>query len=192
MSLGLPMIMMGDEVRRTQRGNNNAYCHDDESTWFDWSLLEKHSDVHRFVQLIIRRRLLRDVGPEQQRMTLAQLLNAGIKGWHGVKLNQPDWNTPSHSIALSVQVPTESLQVYFIFNAYWEPLDFELPPLDNSKGDSWHRWIDTYLDSPEDIVAWETAPMILDPTYLTGPRAVVVMWAKHSNTVPKVGDSEIA
>jgi isoamylase len=192
MSLGLPMIMMGDEVRRTQRGNNNAYCHDDESTWFDWSLLEKHSDVHRFVQLIIRRRLLRDVGPEQQRMTLAQLLNAGIKGWHGVKLNQPDWNTSSHSIALSVQVPTESLQVYFIFNAYWEPLDFELPPLDNSKGDSWHRWIDTYLDSPEDIVAWETAPIILDPTYLTGPRTVVVMWAKHSNTGPKVGDSEIA
>jgi glycogen operon protein len=77
MSLGLPMITMGDEVRRTQHGNNNAYCHDDESAWFDWSLLNKHSDVHRFVQLIIRRRLMRDVGPEQRRMTLAQWIDAG-------------------------------------------------------------------------------------------------------------------
>ena len=51
MSLGVPMILMGDEVRRTQQGNNNAYCHDDPSTWFDWSLLEKHADVHRFVSL---------------------------------------------------------------------------------------------------------------------------------------------
>ena len=50
LSLGVPMILMGDEVRRTQRGNNNAYCQDDETSWFDWTLLEKHADVHRFVQ----------------------------------------------------------------------------------------------------------------------------------------------
>ena len=65
LSLGVPMILMGDEVRRTQGGNNNAYCHDDESTWFDWSLLEKHADVHRFVTLLAARRLLRDVEHEQ-------------------------------------------------------------------------------------------------------------------------------
>ena len=88
MSLGLPMITMGDEVRRTQHGNNNAYCHDDESAWLDWSLLNKHSDVHRFVQLIIRRRLMRDVGPEQRRMTLAQWIDAGIKGWHDCPVNR--------------------------------------------------------------------------------------------------------
>jgi isoamylase len=179
MSLGLPMITMGDEVRRTQHGNNNAYCHDDETAWFDWGLLNKHSDVHRFVQLIIRRRLMRDVGPEQRRMTLAQWLEAGIKGWHGVKLNQPDWNTCSHSVALSVQLPSENLLVYFIFNAYWEQLDFELPPLD--QGGSWRRWIDTYLDSPQDIVAWETAPAVPSHTYRTGPRSVVVLWANLTN-----------
>jgi isoamylase len=185
MSLGLPMITMGDEVRRTQNGNNNGYCHDDESIWFDWDLLKKHSDVHRFVQYVIRRRLMRDVGPEQQRMTLAQLLDAGIKGWHGIKLNQPDWNDYSHSVALSVQVTSENLLLYLIFNAYWEPLDFELPPLDTSAGSSWHRWVDTYLDSPQDIVEWETAPMIQSPTYRTGPRSVVVLWAKLTNMVPK-------
>jgi len=185
MSLGLPMITMGDEVRRTQHGNNNAYCHDDESTWFDWDLLNKHSDVHRFVQLIIRRRLMRDVGPEQQRMTLAQWLDTGVKDWHGVKLNQPDWNTYSRSIALSVRVPSENLLVYLIFNAYWESLEFELPSLDIGEGNSWHRWVDTYLDSPQDIVAWETAPLILSPTYRTGARSVVVLWAKLPDTVSK-------
>ena len=53
MSLGVPMILMGDEVRRTQRGNNNAYCQDNEISWFDWTLVEKHADVHRFVSLLI-------------------------------------------------------------------------------------------------------------------------------------------
>ncbi|MCU1247980.1 MAG: glycogen debranching protein [Edaphobacter sp.] len=188
MSLGLPMITMGDEVRRTQHGNNNAYCHDDESAWFDWSLLNKHSDVHRFVQLIICRRLMRDVGPEQRRMTLAQWIDAGIKGWHGVKLNQPDWNTCSHSVALSVQLPSENLLAYFIFNAYWEPLDFELPPLDKGNGGSWHRWIDTYLDSPQDIVAWETAPVVPSHTYRTGPRSIVVLWQMGQNIARKHND----
>ena len=68
LSLGVPMILMGDEVRRTQRGNNNAYCQDNETSWFDWTLLEKHADVHRFVSLLIARRLLRDVEHERQRV----------------------------------------------------------------------------------------------------------------------------
>ncbi len=61
LSLGMPMIMMGDEVRRTQRGNNNAYCQDNETSWFDWTLISKHADMHRFVTLLIARRLLLDV-----------------------------------------------------------------------------------------------------------------------------------
>jgi isoamylase len=60
LSLGLPMILMGDEVRRTQHGNNNAYCLDDETSWFDWTLVEKHADVRRFVSLLNARRLLLD------------------------------------------------------------------------------------------------------------------------------------
>ncbi len=187
MSLGMPMITMGDEVRRTLHGNNNAYCHDDESAWFDWDLVKKHSDVHRFVQYVIRRRMKRDVGPEQQRMTLAQLLDVGIKGWHGIKLNRPDWNDYSHSVALSVQITSENLFLYFVFNAYWEPLDFELPTLDSSDGSCWRRWVDTYLDSPQDVVEWEAAPLIMGSAYRTGPRSVVVLWAKQTNLVPKEG-----
>jgi glycogen operon protein len=114
-------------------------------------------------------------------MTLAQWLSRGIKGWHGVKFNQPDWNTYSHSIALSVQLIDENLLVYFMFNAYWEPLEFELPPLNNGGGGSWHRWIDTYLESPQDIVQWENSPMFADQTYRAGPRSVVLLWADVGN-----------
>jgi isoamylase len=56
LSIGTPMLLMGDEVRRTQRGNNNAYCQDNEIGWFDWSLLEKHRDIHRFVKMLIENR----------------------------------------------------------------------------------------------------------------------------------------
>ena len=155
LSLGLPMLLMGDEVGRTQHGNNNAYCQDTEGSWFDWSLLAKHADVHRFVRMLTARRLLRDIGPELQRMPLAQLIREGIKGWHGVKLNQPDWSDYSHSVALSAELPSESLLVYFIFNSYCEPLDFELPPVTSRKNHSWRRWIDTFQQSPQDIVAWQ-------------------------------------
>ena len=181
MSLGLPMITMGDEVRRTQHGNNNAYCHNDESAWFDWRCLEEHADVHRFLKLLIQRRLRRDIGPERQRMTLTQLISRGIKGWHGVKLNQPDWSDYSHSVALSAELPEENLLFYFIFNAYWEPLDFELPVTANDKT-SWHRWIDTSLDSPQDIVEWQTAPAIPGDTYRVGPRSVVLLWTKSGQS----------
>ena len=74
LSLGMPMFAMGDEIRRTQGGNNNAYCQDNEANWFDWSLFTKHSEIHRFVKLLIARRLLRDVDPERKRTTLTQLM----------------------------------------------------------------------------------------------------------------------
>jgi isoamylase len=177
LSLGLPMFLMGDEVRRTQYGNNNAYCRDDEANWLDWSLLTKHADVHRFVKLLIARRRLRDSGPERERMTLTQLISDGTKSWHGVKLNQPDWSNQSHSVAFSAELKREGLLVYFIFNAYWEPLTFELPRPEERKRGSWKRWIDTFLETPQDIVPWQEAPSVPDSTYRAAPRSVVVLWA---------------
>src|SRR5208337_3289946 len=177
LAVGTPMLMMGDEVRRTQHGNNNAYCQDSEANWFDWSLVTKHADLHRFVKLLIARRLLRDATPERQRMTLTQLISAGIKGWHGVKLNQPDWSDPSHCIALSAELRKEALFVYFIFNTYWEPLAFELPQVSEGKGLSWRRWADTFLEAPEDIVPWQEARPVPEYIYRAGPRSVVILWA---------------
>jgi isoamylase len=177
LSVGLPMILMGDEVRRTQRGNNNAYCHDNELNWFDWTLVDKHADVHRFVTLLNARRILRDAEHERQRLSLAQLIQQANKAWHGVKLGQPDWSEQSHSVAFSAELRREGLLVYIILNAYWEPLVFELPQPGNGGKHPWHRWIDTALDSPHDIAPWQSSPSIPGYRYRAESRSVVVLFA---------------
>jgi glycogen operon protein len=176
LSLGLPMFLMGDEVRRTQLGNNNAYCQDAEANWFDWSLLTKHADVHRFLKLLVERRLLRDASADRQTMTLTELIGRGVIVWHGLKPDQPDWSDHSHSVAFSAELAKEDALVYFIFNAYWESLNFDLPL--RSNGHSWRRWIDTFLPTPHDIVKWQDAPAVPEQRYEAGPRSVVVLWAR--------------
>ncbi len=156
---------------------DNAYCQDNEISWFDWSLVAKHADVLRFVRLLIARRLLRDTAYERQRVSLNRLIREANKSWHGVKLNQPDWGENSHSLAFSAEMKKEGLLVHLILNAYWEPLEFELPRAGKEGGKSWHRWIDTSLESPDDIVTWETAPLVPGYVYRAGPRSVVVLYA---------------
>jgi glycogen operon protein len=176
LSLGMPMIGMGDEVRRTQQGNNNAYCQDNEISWFDWSLISKHADLHRFVKLIIQRRLLRDLEEDHPGETLNQWLRESNKAWHGIKLNQPDWSTWSHSVALSAEIEKEGKLVHWILNTYWEALSFELPA-----SGPWKRWIDTGLESPEDIVPWQDARRITGSTYRVGPHSVAVLYTPLAN-----------
>jgi isoamylase len=103
------------------------------------------------------------------------MLEQANKAWHGVKLYQPDWGDCSHSVALGAELRGEGLRFHFILNAYWEPLDFELPELDG--GGSWRRWIDTALDSPHDIVPWEKAPRVKSNTYRLTDRSVVMLYA---------------
>jgi isoamylase len=177
LSLGMPMILMGDEVRRTQGGNNNAYCHDDPSIWFDWALLEKHADVRRFVSLLAARRSLRDVEHERQRVSLSTLLGDARKAWHGVKLHEPDWDDSSHAIAIGAELRREGLLFHLMLNAYWEPLEFELPGVE---GTSWRRWIDTALESPHDIVPWLEAPEVSASVYRVQPRSVVMLYSSFS------------
>lgn len=175
LSLGVPMILMGDEVRRTQRGNNNAYCQDNETSWFDWKLVEKHPDVLRFVKMLTMRRLRRDTKHERERITLNCLIAEANKSWHGMHLNQPDWGDSSRSVALTVELRQESLVLHLILNAYWEPLDFELPPVGQDRAASWRRWIDTALVAPDDIVPWDEGPAVSGPTYRVEARSVVAL-----------------
>ncbi|HKE24486.1 MAG TPA: glycogen debranching protein GlgX [Bryobacteraceae bacterium] len=171
LSLGVPMFFMGDEVRRTQGGNNNPYCQDNETSWFDWSLVEKHADIHRFVKLLIARRLLRDPRHELERKSLNSYLREARKAWHGVRLLEPDWSPWSHTLALGADLPDEGLTYHFIMNAYWEELEFSLPP----SNAPWRRWIDTFLEPPLDIVDWRSAAPISGSPYRAGPRSVAVL-----------------
>jgi isoamylase len=185
LSTGTPMLLMGDEVRRTQQGNNNAYCHDSELNWFDWSLLARHGGLHRFVKVLNEYRQRRDVVTESATLTLSLLLDRAKIEWHGVALNRPDWGEDSHSLAFTV----ESLRARFLFhgmlNAYWEPLSFELP-LARADGRRWRRCIDTARATPDDISVWTKAPPVTQSHYLVQPRSVVLL---AQNLRPGAGDA---
>ena len=101
MSVGTPMLQMGDEMRRTQHGNNNAYCQDNDVSWLDWSLLDRHRDLHRFVRTLVgyRRRMMSAGSAETLELSLNELLRHAEFDWHGVRLGKPDWTDDSHSIA---------------------------------------------------------------------------------------------
>jgi len=109
--------------KRTQDGNNNANCHDDESNWIDWRLLTKHADVFRLDRLLIARRVLRGPEPERQRVTLTQLISKGVKGWHGVRLKEPDCEKHSHGGALSAELPMQPLFVFRYSTVIGSPLN---------------------------------------------------------------------
>jgi glycogen operon protein len=177
LSVGTPMLSMGDELRRTQRGNNNAYCQDNEISWLDWSLLERHRDVHRFVKSLIAFRMRRDVVIDRTRLSLNQLLRRARIEWHGVELGRPDRADHSHSLAFTISSVGGRIRLHGMLNAYWEALRFELPSVSDEGGGGWRRWIDTSLPSPEDIVAWEKAPIVAAASHLVEPRSLVILVA---------------
>jgi isoamylase len=130
LSQGTPMLLMGDEVRRTQYGNNNAYCQDNEISWFKWENLDSHRPLLEFVKKLIRFRRRHPVFQAETYWVIYEDQAPDIV-WHGVKLNQPDWSDESHSLAFSLKDKDGQHLLHFIVNAYWEPLTFELPPLED-------------------------------------------------------------
>ncbi len=174
-SMGVPMIAMGDEARRTQFGNNNAYCQDNEVSWFDWSLLTRHHDVVRFTQGLIRLRLNLDMTQAVHGLPLREFLAQSQVEFHGVRLHEPDFGDDSHSLALTVRSVLGSRMVHAILNMYSEPLDFELPTV--ADGLPWRRYIDTALESPHDITGPETAPVVASGYYRAEPCSVVLLVA---------------
>jgi glycogen operon protein len=129
--------------------------------------------------MLIERRLLRDVEHEQRRASLRQVLSETKPAWHGVRPNQPDWSLFSHSIAIAGEPRNEGISGYVILNAYWEALDFELPIVDG--GRPWRRWIDTALEPPHDICAWNAEPIVPESSYRVGARSVVVLIADNGS-----------
>jgi glycogen operon protein len=159
-AVGTPMLLMGDEMRRTQRGNNNAYCLDDETTWLDWGLLERHA------------------GRTERRMSLNAILREGRVAWHGVALGRPDWSHGSHSLAATAHLPDGKTAAHFLFNAWRESLEFELPSPPEGHGVAWRRCLDTALRSPDDLRPFDEAPSYPAPTYRAAPRSIVALVAQ--------------
>jgi isoamylase len=176
LSQGTPMLLMGDEVRRSQQGNNNAYCQDNETSWFNWNGVEKHADVFRFVQQLIQFTQSLQLFAEDHFLYVGEHSHQPYLIWHGVKVGQPDWSPDSRTLAFMLYHPQAKEQLYVIFNAYWDDLTFELPPVVKSHH-HWHRIIDTAQSTPADFHLIHTAPRITQSTYSVMLRSSVVLMA---------------
>jgi glycogen operon protein len=175
LSVGTPMLLMGDEVRRTQQGNNNAYCQDNEISWFDWDLCSPNADLLRFVRNMIRVRLNFNQGTKGGKTTLEEYLSKARIEWHGVELGKPDWGNNSHSVAFTLHNIAVNQVRYIAINAYWQPLEFELPPVSGDSDAAWLRLIDTSLPSPNDISDEGKGSPVNGPKYLVNPRSIVML-----------------
>ncbi len=171
------MILAGDEIGRTQQGNNNAYCQDNDISWVDWRMAESNAGLLRFFQQMIafrkRTKLLRRDSFE---------LN-GEGGfhitWHGTKRMKPDWRDCSQSVALQLtQLHEEDSRddLFFVANAYEGDLEFELPQIGERE---WFRVVDTAQPSPRDVAEdGQEFPLLSQESYGVKGQSVAVFVAK--------------
>jgi isoamylase len=171
LSQGVPMLLAGDEVSRTQRGNNNAYCQDNEISWLDWSLRETNAALFRFTQRLIR---FRKAHPSLRRRTFFEDDQRKSVAWHGPKLGQPDWSEESRTVGMQLTGADGDEPIYVFANAHWEPRTLELPRL--GAGRAWRRFVDTSKAPGEDALEpGREAPLPPGRTYAAGPRSLVVL-----------------
>ena len=184
-SSGMPMILGGDECMRTQAGNNNAYCQDNELSWFDWRLIDEHADVIEFVRKAIalekRFSVLR-----RRKFLLGEDLDADSVPdltWYGFNLDTPAWDDPELRTMCYKLEEQESASaasgydIFFILNGDWKEQRVALPLL--ADGKRWYRVIDTSLPTGEDFSA-EGAEVLIDPSayYIANPRSTVALLGK--------------
>jgi glycogen operon protein len=108
-------------------------------------------------------------------LTLNQFLARARIEYHGIRLHQPDWSDQSHSLAIAASAFSLGLDLYLMLNAHWEPLKFELPPTPEDASRPWRRWLDTFLEAPDDICAFVNAPLVSGSFYLVNPRSIVAL-----------------
>jgi glycogen operon protein len=178
LSQGVPMLMAGDEFLRTQGGNNNAWCQDNETSWINWKLAESNADFLRFTRMLIT---LRRQHPALRRRTFFHGTRPGQRPdllWHGVLPGKPDFSAESRSLAFSLdgnQTGREAdCDFYVACNAWKEPIRFLIPAAPN--GMPWRRIVDTSLPSPQDILESRDAPVVAARSvYAVAPRSMIVL-----------------
>ena len=151
-SRGVPMLLGGDEFRRTQRGNNNAYCQDNEVSWFDWGLLEKHKEIHRFTRGMIAFRRTHLVLRREDFYT-----DAEIK-WFAPNSATPDWADQRQKSFACLVLGQAGPDLFLLFNADTSPIDFFVPALPTGK--NWRLAVDTSREAPYDLFDPGKEPLI--------------------------------
>lgn len=190
LSQGVPMLCAGDELGRTQLGNNNAYCQDNEISWLDWRLFEKNGSLFRFFQKLIRLRKDHPVfrrddffavqNPEDEPLHLHEIV------WHGLRPGRPDWSPESKTLAFTLNgsVPPflEDDDFYVMLNGHRETrVDFTIAPPPVLHGRRvWKKIIDTTKDSPYDIVEHDQGVPVTSGSELElGPMGCIVLQSRQ-------------
>ena len=170
-SRGVPMLLGGDEFRRTQGGNNNAYCQDNETSWIDWNNLEQHHEIYQFAKGMIAFRLVHPILSDEQFYT-----NTEIQ-WFHPQGGLPKWTDPTekHFAGLIHEDPQRAL--FLMFNAGTDAVDFHLPPPPPEA--QWRLAVDTFVETPFDLSAPGGEPLLKYPqTYLLKPRSSAILLAR--------------
>jgi glycogen operon protein len=105
-----------------------------------------------------------------------------------VKLNSADWGPHSHSLAATVRGPRLEAVLHLMLNAFWQPLDFELPAVPSECQGPWRRWIDTCREPPEDICEWRCGSPVTAPNYSVQARSLVVLIAQETHRIDANAD----
>ncbi len=182
-SQGVPMTLMGDEILRTQGGNNNAYCQDNETSWMDWGKVRENGEMLRFFRMIVLFRRRHAV--LRRRHFFAGMDHDGDQlpdiSWHGVKTGSPDWSPSSRALAFLLD-GSESCggeaddDIFVALNAHDAPLAFEIPYF--KEGYGWRKVVDTARKSPKDIVNEEKAPFVRGSRLRVKGRSAVILVSK--------------
>jgi len=178
-STGTPMIRSGDEIMKSQNGNNNAYCQDNEISWLDWNLLENNRDIYQFFKMAVA---LRKSLPVFQRTSFLNGRDSSGNSvpdisWFGPQAGQPPWNKPDlKTIACLLDgaevSPGSKDRIFLILNSDPASRHISLP----KQPGPWHRLIDTALDHDAICLPDESRPIPSQELYSVQPRSVVLLW----------------
>ncbi len=175
LSQGVPMLLAGDEVLRTQRGNNNGYCQANELSWFDWTLTRQNADMLRFVRCMIALRRRHPILMRRRFLTGEPVGERGIPdlSWHGARLDAPPWDDPEAQVlAFTLAATAEGeADLHVLLNMSEASVEMELPDI---PGRTWQRALDTWLPSPTDILPPEDQTPFRGGSYPVQARTVVV------------------
>jgi isoamylase len=185
LSQGVPMLVAGDEFRRTQKGNNNAYCQDNDISWLNWELAQKNADLVRFVRSLIE---FRKAQPTVRRRQFLTGVPNSVNGWADVSWYSPlgtavDWHAQDHPITCLLAAPLETddplkigREVMLLFNSGGSECRFLIPTI--AKGKQWRVFIDTARPSPNDIFPKLDGPLVSNNKDLTlAMKSMVVLVA---------------
>jgi glycogen operon protein len=164
---GVPMLLAGDEFRRTQRGNNNAYCQDNRTSWVDWSLLHRHDDVLRFARHVLALRRAHPVLRQEAFYSHEDI------SWFDPRGGSPDWADPHQRCVACLLHPGDGPALYLMFNAGPHAITFVLP--ESLRPGTWRLAVDTSRPSPHDCPPAGEADLGNPATYTVGSRASVVL-----------------